>query len=291
MRSLKRLALLILLSLCHTSLYSYGLFEDPCIDPCDLYDFAQRATLRHIEAKGVGYHKGYTSLDFFLAPKCMLETHWIPFAEVRVHGFNDGRGALNAGAGLRYLCGDRFWGFNTFYDYRNTHRHHYNQVGIGFESLGAVWDFRLNGYFPCGKRATNGQFAMNAGNAEVGALITQFDCGAVYAAANTYYMNNHHKHAWGGGGRVVLNLWKYLTLQVNGSYDRIFKGIVQGQIALTYPFGEGKDPCSAEGMLVYEALPTSLTQPVECPNYALISSALQRVERNDMIIIDHAHHR
>ena len=43
------------------------------------------------------------------------------------------------------------FGALTFgYDNRDTGGGHFNQIGVGVESLGQVWDFRVNGYIPIG---------------------------------------------------------------------------------------------------------------------------------------------
>jgi hypothetical protein len=125
-----------------------------------------RAAVRHIEAGGIGYENGYTTLEMFLATD---PNQWIaiPFLDLRGHIFNNGQGALNTGIGVRSLCGCRAYGANIYYDYRTTHRNSYNQIGAGIETLGSLWDVRVNGYFPVGRKISGGydlQFDSFQGN-------------------------------------------------------------------------------------------------------------------------------
>ncbi len=96
-------------------------------------DRPHRITVRHIEPQGIGYNQGYTTLEGFFSlynGSC----DWVPFLDVRAHIFNNGKPAINAGLGTRYLTNRRVWGINSYYDYRNTNRQHYNQVAMGLES-------------------------------------------------------------------------------------------------------------------------------------------------------------
>ena len=107
--------------------------------------------LRHIESKGLGYNKGYSSLDAFLTyPKWSGD--FLPFVDLRGHVFNDGKTAANAGWGFRYLSEPkkRVFGLNFYYDYRDASKKSYRQVSAGLEALGITWDFRMNGYLPVG---------------------------------------------------------------------------------------------------------------------------------------------
>lgn len=94
---------------------------------------------RHVEPGGIGYKLGYTTVEGFFSLYNGSE-RWLPFLDARCHIFNDGRPAVNAGLGLRYLKSHRIWGLNSYYDYRKTKRQHYNQVAFGLESLGSLWD-------------------------------------------------------------------------------------------------------------------------------------------------------
>ncbi len=258
----------------------------------------QRVEAKHIESKGVGYQKGYTSIEGFFTIPYTLDGDWVPFLDLRGHIFNDGKMAANAGLGIRYLCGNRAWGLNSYYDYRNTHRYHYNQVGFGFESLGEIWDCRLNAYLPVGKKeshlyrthfhefkghsiilSSRKEVAMKGGNAEVGAHALRLKDYQLYAAAGPYYFEREGKVAWGGEARVVATLFDYLRLQVSASYDKVFHGIVQGEAAFTYSFG-GKRKIN----------PRSGYDAQSCATRAMLEErALQRVDRNEIVVVTKKH--
>jgi len=202
---------------------------------CGCTPHPQRIEVSHVEGKGIGYKKGYTTLEGFFVVPSTLENDWVPFLDIRGHVFNDGHPAANAGLGLRYLS-SRVWGANIYYDYRKTSRVHYNQIGAGLETLGNVWDFRINGYFPVGKRESGSyrfkfdhfkghrmilkskkEFAMIGGNAEVGAHAYHSRKMDLYAAAGPYYFAGHGRSTWGGERRLAFTGFNFLRLQVSGS--------------------------------------------------------------------------
>ena len=115
---------------------------------CEYTSKNEQVQLRHIEGKGIGYDRGYTTIQAFFTPHI---DRLVPIFDVRGHVFDDGKFAANAGLGLRYFH-SRVYGINAYYDYRQTHLFHYNQVAIGCESLGKKFDFRINGYFPVGRK-------------------------------------------------------------------------------------------------------------------------------------------
>ncbi len=113
----------------------------------------EHISVGHIKGKGLGYSKGYSSLDLFLSQPFSQE-QLVPLLDLRGHIFNDGKYAANGGLGFRYLS-ERFkqvWGINVMYDYLQTSRHPYNQVGGGVEALGKKWNARINLYVPVGKK-------------------------------------------------------------------------------------------------------------------------------------------
>jgi|GEM_PF-5873942 len=241
--------------ICAFSLLTFNLHSDETSENI----YTQRVGVRHIDPKGVGYSEGYTTLEgFFTAPN-YIGDHWTPFLDLRTHFFNDAEFAANVGVGMRYLS-SRIWGVGLYYDYRTTCLLDYNQIGAGFETLGKVCDFRLNGFLPVGKKSAKRpgakfcsfedhhmrisqtkEFAMKGMDAEVGVHIVKTKPASLYGAAGTYYLTNEGKHAWGGKGRIELTLGKHVTLGFQGSYDNLFKGIYQGKIGLQFPFGEKRN--------------------------------------------------
>lgn len=254
-----------------------------------------RLTVRHIEANGVGYNQGYTTLEGFVTPIEPWKDRWVPFLDLRGHLFNNGKPAANAGFGLRYLASSRVWGGNAYWDYRDTVHQHYNQVSLGFESLGEIWDFRLNGYLPVGdkrsphfKRRFNrctGQFShssrkfefsMKGVNAEVGAHVNNIKDVPFYFAAGPYYLEGQGKVAWGGELRATVDLLGHLRLEANTSYDTVFHWIGQGQIGLVFPLGDTKK--------LKQRKDHSCSQEM-----ALAERTIQRVDRFEIIPVKNKH--
>lgn len=245
-----------------------------------------RASVRHIERGGIGYNHGYTTFETFLAPDPNTVSV-MPFLDVRGHLFDNGNGAANVGVGLRSLFCNRVYGANVYYDYRNTQRRNYNQVGFGFETLGKRWDFRANGYVPVGRKIScpfntqfvgfsghnlilkqQYQFAMAGVNAEVGVYFGRNRFVDFYAAVGPYFFTGTEcvkPHVWGGKARLVCRLKEYATLEFSDSYDNMFRNRFQFSFTLTMPFGSGADPRASEDYEAYgnaDVLPSRMTLPV-----------------------------
>lgn len=249
-----------------------------------------RVGVRYTTPKGIGYNTGYTTLEGFFATPNYIQENWLPFLDLRGHIFDNGKFAANAGLGLRYLTQSRIWGLNTYYDYRNTNNQHYNQISAGFETLGKIWDFRINGYLPVGKKEISvfsnsfagfkghymllhsyKKFALKGFNAEAGAHIDHFKKAPLYFAAGPYYLTGVDQTTWGGQLRATVDLFKqYFRLEANTSYDHLFKWIGQAQASINIPFGrkeriirKGNQSCS--------------------DRITLSTRAVQRVDRNEII--------
>ncbi|MDR3478403.1 MAG: right-handed parallel beta-helix repeat-containing protein [Gammaproteobacteria bacterium] len=254
-----------------------------------------RTSIRHIEGGGIGYNHGYTTLEGFFAPD---PKSWdlMPFLDLRGHVFDDGKVAANAGIGLRKIMGCKAYGLNAYYDYRNTKKINYNQVGFGLEALGKRCDFRINGYLPVGKKITSPyhskftgfvdysmiisqkyQFATNGGaNAELGFHFGKTRLFDFYAATGAYYFSEKiGPQIWGGKGRLVARFKEYVTVELSNSYDKVFHNRFQGQLTFTLPFGgshvKQKDP--------YNSCDTT---------DVLFSRMIQPVKREEIIV---SHHR
>ncbi|MBS0647857.1 MAG: hypothetical protein JSS10_01375 [Verrucomicrobia bacterium] len=238
------------------------------LEKCSPDISSQLLYFKHIEAKGIGYKKGYSTVGAFLTPYTMF-ADFLPFADLRGHVFNDGKFAANAGLGVKYLSNHPFiFGAGVYYDFRQVRKTHFNQVSLSLETLARRWEARLNGYLPVGstkhtqtksesvgynfdhfaghnlfynetffvKKRT--EFAMKGADAEFGwHLLKPHEDYTLYAAAGPYYYNGERKHAWGGKVRVEGRVTTYVTLEVSDSYDNIFHNIVQGQVSINVPFG------------------------------------------------------
>lgn len=245
---------------------------------------------RFTSPKGIGYSKGYGTLQGFFAPRHIRREYWLPFADLRGHLFTDGKWAANGGLGMRYLGCTRVWGLNAYYDYRDTSHGHYNQVAAGFESLGVCYDFRINGYLPVDVKHPSPPFHQSASfesqqllfhytqyypmkgvNAEVGYHLDCCPRTPLYFAIGPYYLTGGGKTAWGGEGRARMDLFhRHLRIEGNASYDHIFKWIGQGQISLNIPFGKRTKICMKNGQDC-------------CTVLTLHQRAIQQVDRFEII--------
>lgn len=264
--------------------------SEPTPSECIELPQSYRISARHIEPGGVGYSRGYTTLEGFFGLHPYLTKHYIPFLDVRCHVFNNGEPALNAGIGVRFI-NQIVWGANAFYDYRKTHRSHYNQIGIGMEASGELWDFRANGYFPVGDTISpfyNSQFgnftgnslfvsrtkefAMIGGNAEAGFHYGRKQNADFFIGAGPYYFGNEGKNAIGGQLRAQAS-YKYVEFEVNASYDPVFHAVLQGQVGFSFSFGSKKKISKRECF-------TCLQEKI------LTRRAVERVERFEIIVVD-----
>lgn len=212
-------------------------------------------TARHIEKGGVGYDSGYTTLQGFLIADPDLAL--TPFLDLRGHIFNDETWAANAGVGVRKILGNRIYGMNSYYDYRGTKHLGYNQASLGLETLGELFDVRINGYLPFGKKTTSAydvqfysfsdhyllfsekyEFAMKGANAEAGFQMGKCSSWNFYAAGGPYYYRGEFGgNAWGGKVRLKSSYKEYISLELIDSYDNVFHNNFQGQIYLSLPLG------------------------------------------------------
>jgi len=253
----------------------------------------RRATIRHIESGGIGYDNGYTTLEAFLSTD---PNQWIvtPFLDARGHLFDDGRWAANAGIGLRTILGTRAYGINTYYDYRNARHLDFNQIGLGLETLGELFDFRINGYLPVGKKTSNpwdGAFVEFSGHHmiisqkyQVGMKGTDAEFGFhfgksrnfdFYAAAGPYYfVGEIGPNVWGGKARIGGTYKDFVTLEFSDSYDQTFHNKFQGQIAFNFSFGPKSQP-ETKGSVCTCELASALNRRM-----------LQSVGRQEIIVVD-----
>jgi hypothetical protein len=113
------------------------------------YVVAPRLGVRYNSAN-TGHEYGYFSVEGF-APLGQVPGNAVTFVEGRVLVQQNGAVGSNLLLGQRFYSpqGDRTYGGYISYDTRNTGRSFFNQIGLGFETLGDV-DARLNVYIPVG---------------------------------------------------------------------------------------------------------------------------------------------
>jgi hypothetical protein len=226
---------------------------------------SSRVDVKHLEYQGIGFNQGYTSLDLFLSHPNPLYDSLYFFLDARGHVFNNGKPAVNAGVGCRYVFDSLVdaLGINTYYDYRKTKRKSYNQFGVGLEYLMSNWAFRANGYFPFGAKVSElfdlefshfaghsvfvsrkHEFSMTGCDGEIGWHFNRWRKADFFFGAGPYYFHGHMGNsAIGGKVRILATLGNYLSLEVGDSYDAVFHNRFHGEIALTIPFGP--KPCRA----------------------------------------------
>jgi len=257
--------IILLLALC----WNFHLLADCCLDEgCDkvlLAPFFAQTSISHTEGKGVGFSNGYTTLDlFFISSRRSL----YPFIDLRGHGFDNRKVALNTGLGIRWLS-PQMWifGANLYYDYRQGDHKNFDQVGygfqqigLGFEALGPLLDIRMNFYYPVGKKKWNfdqvifndagitpiiipkKQSTMKGFNVETGATFFKgFFCHdeidwSIYGAAGFYYFDQETGGGrWGGELRLKGQLTRYLFIEIEGCYDRSMNFAAQWRIGINIP--------------------------------------------------------
>ena len=254
---------------------------------------SMRASVRYTTPRGIGYQPGYTSLEGFFSQT--YQNRWTPFLDLRGHVFDNGYLAANAGLGLRYLALHRVWGINTYYDYRNTSHQHYNQVAVGLENLGVLWDVRLNGYLPVGDKLSplrDPKFSYFAGhtmylkskrdtalkgaNLEAGFHVDQIKSIPFYFTGGPYYLNGKGISTWGGQIRSAVDFYdRMFRVEGNLSYDHFFKWIGQGQVSVNIAFGKRAQVQN---------------QGKGCANTeALYARTMQRIDRNEIIPVGKTH--
>jgi len=275
----------------------------------------ERICVSHTEGKGLGYSIGYTSLDLFISQSSLYQT-LVTFIDLRGHVFNNGKYAANTGVGLRYLneCLEQVWGINAFYDYLETKRHTYNQVGVGLEISGKQWDAYANGYWPIGSKNTDiyrffydfdkptkfddsgvalptfllkarEQLAMKGFDTLIRYRCCLNDCFDVSVGAGPYcYWGTSaktvnafypkRKNAYGGQLRTCLSFMDYVSLEGITTYDTRYKWTGQVTIALCVPL----DFTLNQGKYCYRDYYESF--------YCLQERLYRSVNRNEIIVVD-----
>lgn len=220
-------------------------------------------SIKHREARGIGYEDGYTSVTGTWVPR--VTDDFFPFLDGRIHVFNNGKFASNLGLGVRVGFPSEHWalGANVYWDHREASPHfRVDGLGAGLEALSTWVDFRVNGYLPTGKtRSTKLKFERFSGNnvfvsqefyrtipsifGEVGVPIPikarfvdlYFGVGPYYLFKRDIPGGEHIGKTWGVKGRLENQVFGGLSLAVEASYDHEFHGVVQGIARWSFPLG------------------------------------------------------
>jgi trimeric autotransporter adhesin len=175
---------------------------------------------------------------------------------------------------------NRIYGAYLSYDNRDTGSNVFSQLGIGVETLGDIWDARLNAYIPLGDprqtiresvfttgtQVSNLQFQNNfllvsgtrfqqtirdvealvAGfDGELGARILRFSKGGDLRGYVGLYYLAAGDTSFGLRGRLEARPLDYLTLGLGVQHDGIFGTNVFASIALSFPGSRSRLPSSS----------------------------------------------
>lgn len=251
--------------------------------------------LSHTEGKGIGYHRGYTTIETFVMSSQGL------FLDIRGHGFNNRKVAANVGIGFRReFPSSWIFGTNFYYDFRQGNHKNFDEVGYGFQSLGfglealgPLWDFRLNIYYPVGKKVwhynqiflsdtpgipattiSQRQSTMQGFDMEFGTCIGKSNDDSCcinwnsYFAIGPYYLNQKEKRRgrrWGGKLRLMTSIGRFYFVEVKSSYDQFTRGTLQFHTGINVPLYPTPSEKMTKCAVPYDYFLQSqrLTQPVE----------------------------
>lgn len=215
---------------------------------------------------GIGYSSGYTSAGVMVIPE--LSTYpSVPFLDLNGYRLSNQKGsALSVGIGNRFPYSSLVMGGNLYYDYFNTKRGSFNQLGLGIEIFTPRYLFRLNGYQPVGvkkgryKRTIFDHYydgyvmvkketicVLSGFDMEFDFLAISIGSFRLFAGVGSYYFkeSRFNQSTFGGQFRLSANLMKYFSTEVLVTSDRLFGTLVSGQILITIPFGSNPEGQSA----------------------------------------------
>lgn len=213
-----------------------------------------RITEGYSFGKFMGFKKNYGEIGLFFAPAALGD--WQSFAEIRGYQIASHRRAVSVGVGMRLwdVNTSRVLGGNLYYDYQQASFDAFQRIGIGLESLGDRWDFRLNGYVLVNGSVKKGdlhvyhylggfmetcqqkQRAFRGLDAEIGYRL--FDRGnfSIYSALGPYYYSFKHHEFFGGYIRLQMNWLDNFIVEARVSQDKEFHTQYQGRILIQIPF-------------------------------------------------------
>ncbi|HSW87027.1 MAG TPA: inverse autotransporter beta domain-containing protein [Rhabdochlamydiaceae bacterium] len=255
--------------------------SDPRTDYVNHRFTVKRVAFRHAQGTaGINYGTNYSTVALLFAPDYQIGTV-LPMIDARAHRFNNRTYAANLGIAGRYIPDPNMFcellGFNAFYDFRQGCKGNYNQIGVGIEVLGRIWDFRANGYFPVGKRKhkthcffddfdgdffishRSTEFVSYGFNAEIGALAKDYKNFLLYVAGGPYYfLRKCCNRTLGGEIRIRPQYKDYIALDLRLSYDQVFRTVFQAEIIISLPLyqldPQNKGPCRITDRQIYQPI-------------------------------------
>lgn len=257
----------------------------------------------------IGRVGGLSSFEGFLPLFEGEDSSWLTFIDARLllDDENHNLGS-NIGLGARQYIPEymRTIGGYVYYDTRDTGLATFNQVSGGIETLGDIWDARVNVYIPVGQRreqlgtshVSNGSYqfighrlfggtfsrlyqaAMTGFDTEAGRKIYSGPKMDVRAFAGGYHFQvTGTPQAWGVKSRVEARVSDVVALNLSVQNDRVFDTTVNFAVSFQLPSITGLRNGPRSNLSAYDRLgeaPERLqsivvaNQEIEDPNGGLI---------------------
>lgn len=213
----------------------------------------------------IGRVGGLSSFEGFLPLFEGYDSNWLAFLDARLllDDENHNLGS-NIGIGARQYLPEyqRTIGGYIYYDTRDTGYANFGQVSGGIETLGDLWDARLNWYIPTGTRRKllrtthdpTGTYTF-IGHHLFGGTFTRFYQAAmtgvdmeagrkIYSGPNTdvrafagwyHFQTNGTPQAWGWKSRVEGRISDVVALNLSIQNDRVFDTTVNFAVSFQWP--------------------------------------------------------
>lgn len=265
--------------------------------------FEPQLGISHQAGTGPGLNDGFSNFGAFV-PLHSIGDDLLIFNDSQLQLYNDQSKLLgaNVGVGVRKYDAqlNRILGANVYYDLRQLQdipsgRSDFHQVGLGFESMGEIFDFRAFGNIPTNQDrqsfqtipnaipqfgGVNGQNivygqerfrqALSTLDLEGGALLFARDIYAISAYGGAYHLSGDDVSEWGPRGRLELRVNDKLFVNGFLQHDPIFD--TTGGVAVELRFGRPE----ARSSSVYH-IPSRLVDPIHRRRYISIHETEQEL--------------
>jgi hypothetical protein len=223
--------------------------------------FTPRLGVRYT-TEGGGY-ESFSSFEGFL-PVFQTPGNSLTFLQGKVLLDNDSNLGTNILLGHRIFSpeGNRVVGGYIAYSTRDTGKSNFNQLGLGFETLGN-WDFRFNAYLPLGSsenqvsvintgsgfqgnsfllgRQRSFEVAMSGVDAEFGTRLLRLGAGDLRGFVGAYYYSGgESKEAFGWRTRVEARPTDFLNFGLSLQHDELFDTRLVFTIGANFPGSSGR---------------------------------------------------
>ncbi|MFI4849113.1 MAG: beta strand repeat-containing protein [Gimesia chilikensis] len=282
---MKRLCFALLLALCATaSPLSADTFDPEPVDPgfeggqvsgdvSELFGdsawfgrYRPHVGYRYQAGDTIGRIGGLSSFDAFFPVMEGYDSDWLMFIDARLLLGDDNHNlGSNVGLGARQYLPEyqRTIGGYIYHDTRDAGYANFDQISGGIETLGDIWDARLNWYVPTGTtrkqyattHVNNGgsyqfighylyggtftryyQAAMKGLDMEAGAKFYTNDYMDLRAYAGWYHFQaSGSPQAWGWKSRVESRISDMVALNLSVQNDRVFDTTVNFSVGIQWP--------------------------------------------------------